>query len=121
MTLGGGTLSLTCFPKCHFLLAPKPGGQRRSLIRKLEKTCALLALGIATALPVCAQLQPAVGQAAAPATISSATSGTSKLAFDAASIWPIAQEFSLKGLDFLNPASDAAAPPGGLFSWNVEL
>jgi hypothetical protein len=89
--------------------------------RKLEKTCALLALGIATALPVCAQLQSAVGQAAARATVSSATSGTSKLAFDAASVRPIAREFSLKGLDFLNPASDAAPPAGGLFSWNVQL
>jgi uncharacterized protein (TIGR03435 family) len=88
---------------------------------KLEKTATLLALGIATALPVCAQLQPAVGQAGASATATPAISGASKLAFDAASVRPSTQDFSLKGVDFLNPASDAAPPPGGLFSWNVSL
>jgi uncharacterized protein (TIGR03435 family) len=88
---------------------------------KLEKTAALLALGIATALPVCAQLQPAVDQAAASAAPSPATSGAGKSTFDAASVRPSTQEFSLKGVDFLNPASDAAPPPGGLFSWNMQL
>lgn len=86
---------------------------------KLEKTAALLALGIATALPVCALLPPAVGQAGASG--SPATRGANKLAFDAASVRPSTQNSSLKGVDFLNPASDAAPPPGGLFSWNVSL
>jgi uncharacterized protein (TIGR03435 family) len=86
---------------------------------KLEKIAALLALGIATALPVCAQLQPAVGQAGASAT--PATSGASKVAFDVASVRLSTQEFVLKGVDFLNPAGDEAPPPGGLFFWNVSL
>jgi hypothetical protein len=88
---------------------------------KLERTAALLALGIATALPVRAQLQPAEGRAAVSATAGSGTSRASKLAFEAASVRPSTQEFILKGVDFLNPASDGAPPPGGLFSWNVQL
>jgi uncharacterized protein (TIGR03435 family) len=88
---------------------------------KLEKTAALLALSIATALPACAQLKPAVSQAAAYATSSPATSGASKLSFDAASVRRNTQELVLKGVDFLNPASDAAPPLGGLLSWNVQL
>jgi uncharacterized protein (TIGR03435 family) len=28
---------------------------------------------------------------------------------------------SVKGLDFLDPVSKAAPPPGGLFSWNVQI
>ena len=89
--------------------------------RKLENTAALFAFGIATALQLCAQSQPAVGHAAAYATVSPGTTGASKLAFDAASVRPSAQDSSLKGVDFLNPASNAAPPPGGLFSWNVSL
>jgi len=86
---------------------------------KFEKTASLLALGIATALPPCALTQPAVGQAGASAI--SATGRPGKLAFDAASVRPSTQNSSLKGVDFLNPASDAAPPPGGLLSWNVSL
>jgi uncharacterized protein (TIGR03435 family) len=83
---------------------------------------ALLTLGIATALSVCAQLQPAkVGHALAYAPASPATSGASKLEFDAAAVRPSAQKFLLKGVDFLNPAGDEAPPKGGLFSWNVSL
>ena len=82
---------------------------------KLNKAAALLTLGIATALPACGQLQPAIGQASA------ATSGTAKLAFDAASVRLSTEEFVLKGVDFLNPASNTPPPQGGLFSWNVQL
>jgi uncharacterized protein (TIGR03435 family) len=46
--------------------------------------------------------------------------GASKLTFDAASIRP-GQKFYLKGMDFLDPLSNAAPPPGGLFSWNVQI
>jgi uncharacterized protein (TIGR03435 family) len=86
---------------------------------KLEKTAVLLALGMATALPLRALMQPAAGQAEASA--SPSTGRASKLAFAAASVRPSTQNSSLKGVDFLNPASDAAPPPGGLFSWNVSL
>jgi uncharacterized protein (TIGR03435 family) len=48
-------------------------------------------------------------------------SATGKLTFDAASVRPSAQEFDLKGMDFLNPAGDEAPPQGGLFSWKVTL
>src|SRR5882672_6766851 len=77
---------------------------------KVDKT-AILALCMTTAL----QMQSAVSQ------ISAATNRTDKLAFDAASIRANTQELSLKGADFLNPAGNAAPPPGGLFSWNVSL
>lgn len=82
---------------------------------KLIQATALLTLGIATALPACAQLQPAVDQASA------ATGGTGKLTFEAASVRPSTQEPVLKGVDFLNPASNTPPPQGGLFSWNVQL
>lgn len=82
----------------------------------LERTAAVLALSIAIL-----QMQPAVGQAAASASASPATKGAGKEAFDAASVRPSTQELVLKGVDFLNPASDAAPPPGGLFLWNVQL
>jgi uncharacterized protein (TIGR03435 family) len=90
---------------------------------KIEKAAALLMLGIiATAFPVCAQSHLViVGQAAASAPPSPATSKDSKLAFEAASVRLSSQEFSLKGVDFLNPAGEEAPPPGGLFSWNVTL
>jgi uncharacterized protein (TIGR03435 family) len=82
---------------------------------KLEKAAAVLTLGITTSLPARTQLQPAIGQASA------ATTSAGKLAFDAASVRRSTQEFVLKGVDFLNPASNAAPPQGGLFSWNVQL
>lgn len=77
---------------------------------KLVKAAALFTLGIAAALPVCLLAQASV-----------ATSGAGQPAFEAASVRPSTQEFVLKGVDFLNPASDAAPPPGGLLSWNVQL
>jgi uncharacterized protein (TIGR03435 family) len=76
---------------------------------RLKKAAAVLALCIAIA-------QTTHGQAAA-----SATAGTGKPAFDVASVRPSTQDLVLKGADFLNPASDAAPQPGGLFSWNVQL
>jgi uncharacterized protein (TIGR03435 family) len=79
---------------------------------RLEKAALVLALSIAYALLV-AHMQPAFSQAA--------TARAGKPAFDAASVRPSTQEFVLKGADFLNPAGDAAPPPGGLFSWNVQL
>jgi uncharacterized protein (TIGR03435 family) len=82
---------------------------------KPGKAAAWLTLGMAATLPACAQLQPAIGQASA------AAAGAAKLAFDAASVRRSPQESVLKGVDFLNPASNAAPPQGGLFSWNVQL
>ncbi len=77
---------------------------------KVDKA-AILALCMTTAL----QMQSAVSQ------VSAATSRADKPAFDAASVRASTQELSLKGADFLNPAGNAAPPPGGLFSWNVQL
>jgi uncharacterized protein (TIGR03435 family) len=87
-----------------------------------RKAAALLTLGVAAALPMCAQLLHAgVGQAASYAPARPSTLGAGKLEFDAASVRLSTQEFTPKGADFLNPASDAAPPQGGLFSWNVSL
>jgi uncharacterized protein (TIGR03435 family) len=80
----------------------------------------LLTFSIASVLPVCAQSQFPPGQAA-PVPANPATGGTSNRVFDAASIRPSTQEFVFKGIEFLNPVSDAAPPQGGLFSWNVQL
>jgi uncharacterized protein (TIGR03435 family) len=87
--------------------------------RKLKKAAALLTLGIVAVLPLCAQ--PAGDRASPSAPGVQPTTEAGKLAFDAASVRPGAQESILKGVDFLNPASAATPPPGGLFSWNVQL
>jgi uncharacterized protein (TIGR03435 family) len=89
--------------------------------RKFQKPAALLALGIVTALPVCAHLHAAVAQPQAPGTVTPVVRGAKKLEFEAASVRPSTQNSPLKGVDFLNPASDAAPHAGGLFSWNVSL
>ena len=78
---------------------------------KLEKAAAVLALSMIAI----SQIQPALSQAEPSST------AAGKPAFDAASVRPSTQELVLKGTDFLNPASDAPPPPGGLFSWNVSL
>jgi uncharacterized protein (TIGR03435 family) len=57
--------------------------------------------------------------ASAPGNATKSEAG--KLRFDAVSVRPSTQQFVLKGMDFLNPAGDAAPPQGGLFSWNVSL
>jgi hypothetical protein len=88
---------------------------------KFGKAIAIWTLGIATAIPMAAPLAPSLGQAATTAPVSPARSGAGRLAFDAASVRPSNQEFALKGVEFLNPASDLAPPPGGLLSWNVQL
>jgi uncharacterized protein (TIGR03435 family) len=87
------------------------------------KAAALLTLGIATALPTCAQSQAGgnSGQAVASAPATPQAGAASKPTFDAASVRISTQEFVIKGMDFLNPAGDEAPPPGGLFSWNVSL
>ena len=84
--------------------------------RNQYRTFALLTLLIATTFPAFAQLQPSD---AAPA--SRQLSTTSKLTFDAASVRLSSENSALKGVDFLNPAGDAAPPKGGLFSWNIQL
>lgn len=60
-------------------------------------------------------MQSAVSQ------VNPATRRVDKLAFDAASVRSNTQDSPLKGVDFLNPASNEAPPQGGLFSWNVQL
>jgi uncharacterized protein (TIGR03435 family) len=94
--------------------------KREGLGLMRRKAAALLMLGIAAAPPVCALMQQArVAEAAAYAPAGRSTGGA-KLEFDAASV-RLSTEFSLKGAEFLNPASDTAPPQGGLFSWNVTL
>lgn len=46
---------------------------------------------------------------------------THKLEFDAVSIKHSQRNFVMIGMDFLDPVSKMAPPPGGLFSWNVQL
>jgi bla regulator protein blaR1 len=88
---------------------------------RIDKVALILTLAAATALP-CVQVQLAIGQTRGSAAASpAATGGAGKLAFDAASVRLSTQEFSLKGVDFLSPSSEAAPPQGGLFSWNVQL
>jgi uncharacterized protein (TIGR03435 family) len=102
-------------PELLLRMTEGPGLMRR-------RSSAMLILAIAAALPVSARSQYArASQAAAYAPASPLTGETGKLEFDAASVRLSKQEFSLRGVEFLNPASDAAPPPGGLFSWNVSL
>ena len=58
--------------------------------------------------------QTAIAQAA-PAT------PAHRLEFDAVSVRPSERKFVMIGLDFLDPISKMPPPPGGLFSWNVQL
>src|ERR1700691_5074840 len=88
---------------------------------KFEKPAALLTLFIVTGLPLYAQSKPSDGQASASEIRPSPTNGSGKLAFDVASVRLNTPESDLKGVDFLNPASDAGPPPGGLLSWNVQI
>jgi uncharacterized protein (TIGR03435 family) len=86
-----------------------------------ENAAALLALAIATALSICIPSRPAAGQATSYPPAPSQTGRNAELAFEAASVRPSTRQFDLKGIDFLNPVSEVAPPPGGLFSWNVSL
>jgi uncharacterized protein (TIGR03435 family) len=87
---------------------------------KPAQSAALFTLSIITALPLCSPPKPADAQAASSATGTPA-SDAGKLQFEVASVRPAAQASSVKGMDFLNPASNAAPPPGGLFSWSAQL
>ena len=80
------------------------------------RTFALPTLLIATTFPAFAQLQPPLTDLAGHQ-----ANTTSKLTFDAASVRPSSETFVSRGVDFLNPAGDAAPPQGGLFSWNIQL
>ena len=74
------------------------------------KIAALLLLMGPSVLPVGAQVQTGGN--------GPVTSGPSKT-FDAASVRPSSP--GVKGLDFLDPVSNAPPPPGGLFLWNVQI
>jgi uncharacterized protein (TIGR03435 family) len=87
----------------------------------VSEKVALLTFTVATALPICAQVQSAAEPRAVSDPHNQAKDVAAKLSFDAASVRQSAQGSDLKGVDFLNPASDAAPPPGGLLSWNVQL
>ena len=82
-------------------------------------TAALLTLGIP--LSTFAPVQAAGDLSAVQVPPDQSESAAGKLAFEAASVRTSTQESSVKGVEFLNPASDAAPPPGGLFSWSVQL
>lgn len=85
------------------------------------KAAALFTLSLAAVLSGSGQPQPTSLRAATSPSINPPTNTAGKLAFDAASVRPNTQNSSPKGMDFLNPASDASPPQGGLFSWNVQL
>jgi uncharacterized protein (TIGR03435 family) len=90
----------------------------------LRETAAILLFVVSgSALQTSAQVQASgsSGQPVASAPGSPVAGGAGKLTFDAASIRPSSQKFFLKGYDFLDPVSNAAPPPGGLFSWNVQI
>lgn len=89
--------------------------------RKVAERAALLTLIIAPVFPACAQVQSTVEPIAVSEPHNRSKSEAAKLAFDAASIRQSTQDSDLKGVDFLNPASNAAPPPGGLLSWNVQI
>jgi uncharacterized protein (TIGR03435 family) len=92
--------------------------------RLLRATAAFLLLVVvnASALPANAQAQDKANThpptASAPAT--PAAGSATRLTFDVASVRPGTQGY-IKGSDFLDPVSDSAPAPGGLFSWNVPL
>lgn len=65
-------------------------------------------LAVCTVVPEGAWAQPA------PA-------GAERLQFDAVSVRPSQRKFVMIGGDFLDPLSNMAPPPGGLFTWNVPL
>jgi uncharacterized protein (TIGR03435 family) len=94
-----------------------------SLWRTINKTAALLALAFAAALPAWGRLLPgeSSGQAVATAPSKPQTSAPPQLEFEVASVRPSSRKFVFEGWDFLNPASSAPPPPGGLFSWNVPV
>ena len=83
---------------------------------------ALFALAIAVALPACVHGQAGVnsGQPSPSTPAKTGTGVARKLTFEVASVRP-GTEGAMKGMDFLDPGSEAAPPPGGLFSWNVPL
>jgi len=58
---------------------------------------------------------------AAPAQAQSAPVATNKLQFDVVSIRPSQRKFAMIGSDFLDPVGKMAPPPGGVFSWNIQL
>lgn len=89
---------------------------------RLSKTAALLTLAIVAALSGSAQAQTggSSGQPAASAPAHPEKGAAGKLVFEVASVRP-GTEGAMKGMDFLDPASEAAPPPGGLFSWNAPL
>jgi uncharacterized protein (TIGR03435 family) len=89
---------------------------------KLRKPIGLLTLMIAVALSACVHGQAGgnSGQPAASTPAAPETSVAGKLTFEVASVRPGTQGV-MKGMDFLDSGSEAAPPPGGLFSWNVPL
>jgi hypothetical protein len=90
--------------------------------QRICKAVALLVLAITAALPASAQVQAGSSgsQAAASAAATPKVSTTGKLTFEAASVRPSTQR-TIIGWEFLSHTSNAAPPPGGLFSWNVPL
>jgi len=89
---------------------------------RLCKAAALLTLTIAVALPACARGQ-AGGNSGQPSPSTPANTETGvagKLTFEVASVRPGAQGARI-GMDFLDPGSETAPPPGGLYSWNAPL
>ncbi len=90
--------------------------RRLKAFSSIFKAAALLTLGIATVLPICAQSQPSsVGHGAPYASAGPVISGASKLGFDVASVRLNTQKSVPEGVDFLNPAGDEALRRVGSF------
>jgi uncharacterized protein (TIGR03435 family) len=89
---------------------------------RFRKAAAVLTLMIAAALPGSAQPQAggSGGQPASSVPARPKTSAAGKLTFEVVSVRPGTQG-ARAGMDFLDPGSEAAPPPGGLISWNAPL
>ena len=78
----------------------------------------LLVLVGAGALHAQAQVS---GQASAAVAGGPVAGAGGKKAFDVASVRVSSRKFVIIGSDFLDPVSNKPPPPGGLFSWNVQI
>ena len=90
--------------------------------RILHRTAIVFGLFLAAAAPSAwSQTQSGSPQPAAAALPALATAQGHRLTFDVASVRPSSPSLGLKGLDFLDPVSNAPPPAGGLISWNVQI
>ncbi len=88
----------------------------------LIPTAVIVCLSVsASALPAWSQTQPSSPPQVVAANSTPTAAGGHRLTFEVASVRPSSLSLGIKGGDFLQAASNAAPPPGGLFSWNVPF